>query len=140
VKNIVFWFINAVYFRVAPMIVRSMQPPYSLSKLHGARIQKTVLSHIWLSRPHLGEKRNAYRILVGKPEGTRPLGRPRYRCVDKIKMDLKRNRMGWYGFDWCGSGYEPVEGSCEHGNESSSSIKCWEVLEWLHNWQLLKKG
>jgi hypothetical protein len=33
-----------------------------------------------------------------------------------------------------------VEGSCEHGNEPSGSIKCWEVLEWLHNWQLLKKG
>jgi hypothetical protein len=33
-----------------------------------------------------------------------------------------------------------VEGSCEHSNEPSGSIKCWEVLEWLHNWQLLKKG
>jgi hypothetical protein len=33
-----------------------------------------------------------------------------------------------------------VEGSCEHGNEPSVSIKCWEVLEWLHNWRLLKKG
>jgi hypothetical protein len=32
-----------------------------------------------------------------------------------------------------------VEGSCEHGNEPSGSIKRWEVLEWLHNWQLLKK-
>jgi hypothetical protein len=33
-----------------------------------------------------------------------------------------------------------VEGSCEHGNEPSGSIKCWEILEWLHNWRLLKKG
>jgi hypothetical protein len=33
-----------------------------------------------------------------------------------------------------------VEGSCEHGIEPSSSIKCWEVLEGLYNWQLLKKG
>jgi hypothetical protein len=33
-----------------------------------------------------------------------------------------------------------VEGSCEHGNEPSGSVKRWEVLEWLHNWQLLKKG
>jgi hypothetical protein len=32
------------------------------------------------------------------------------------------------------------EGSCERGNEPSGSIKCWDVLEWLHNWQLLKKG
>jgi hypothetical protein len=35
------------------------------------------------------EKRNAYRILVGKPEGKRPLGRPRRRWVDNIKMDLR---------------------------------------------------
>jgi hypothetical protein len=33
-----------------------------------------------------------------------------------------------------------VEGSCEHGNEPSGSIKCLEVLEWMHNWMLLKKG
>jgi hypothetical protein len=33
-----------------------------------------------------------------------------------------------------------VEGSCEHGNKPSASIKCWEFLEWLHNGQLLKKG
>jgi hypothetical protein len=33
-----------------------------------------------------------------------------------------------------------VEGSCERGNEPSGSVKRWEVLEWLHNWQLLKKG
>jgi hypothetical protein len=33
-----------------------------------------------------------------------------------------------------------VDGSCEHGNEPSGSIKCWEVLDWLRNWSLLKKG
>jgi hypothetical protein len=33
-----------------------------------------------------------------------------------------------------------VEGLCERGDEPPGSIKCWEVLEWLHNWQLLKKG
>jgi hypothetical protein len=36
----------------------------------------------------MGEKRNAYRLLVGKPEGQRPLGRPRRRCVDNMRMDL----------------------------------------------------
>jgi hypothetical protein len=43
-------------------------------------------------------KRNAYRILVGKPEGKRPLGRPRRRRVDNIKMDLRAIR--WDGVDW----------------------------------------
>jgi hypothetical protein len=33
-----------------------------------------------------------------------------------------------------------VVGSCEHSNELSGSMKCWEILEWLHNWGLLKKG
>jgi hypothetical protein len=33
-----------------------------------------------------------------------------------------------------------VEGSCEHGDEPSGFVKCWEFLEWLHNWRLLKKG
>jgi hypothetical protein len=47
------------------------------------------------------EKRNAYRILVGKPEGKRPLGRPRHRRLDNIKMDLRE--MGWYGLDSSGS-------------------------------------
>jgi hypothetical protein len=46
----------------------------------------------------MGEKRNAYRILVAKPEGRRPLGRPRRRWVDKIKMDLRE--IGWDGTDW----------------------------------------
>jgi hypothetical protein len=44
-----------------------------------------------------GEQRNACRIMVGKPEGKRPLGRPRRRWVDNIKMDLRE--MGWGGMD-----------------------------------------
>jgi hypothetical protein len=47
-----------------------------------------------------GEKRNAYRILVGKPEGRRPLGRTRRRWVDNIKMDLRE--IGWDGVVWTG--------------------------------------
>jgi hypothetical protein len=46
----------------------------------------------------MGENRNAYRILVGMPEGRRPLGRPRRRCVDNSKMDLRE--IGWDEVDW----------------------------------------
>jgi hypothetical protein len=45
-----------------------------------------------------GEKRNSYRILVGKPEGKRPVGRPRRRCVDNIEIDLRE--IGWDGMGW----------------------------------------
>jgi hypothetical protein len=48
----------------------------------------------------MGEKRNAYRLLVGKPEGKRPLGRPRHRWVDNIRMDLVE--VGWVEVDWIG--------------------------------------
>jgi hypothetical protein len=48
----------------------------------------------------MGEKRNAYRLLVGKPEGKRPLGRPRCRWVDNIRMDL--GEVGWGDVDWVG--------------------------------------
>jgi hypothetical protein len=46
----------------------------------------------------MGLKKNAYRILVERPEGKRPLGRPRRRLVDNIKMNLRE--IGWYGMDW----------------------------------------
>jgi hypothetical protein len=47
----------------------------------------------------MGETRNAYRILVGKPEGKGPLGRPRRRWIHNIKMDLRE--IGWdEGVDW----------------------------------------
>jgi hypothetical protein len=48
----------------------------------------------------MGEKRNAFRLLVGKPEGKRPEGRPRRRWVDNIRMDL--GEMGWGDVDWIG--------------------------------------
>jgi hypothetical protein len=45
-----------------------------------------------------GERRNAYTILVGIREGKRPLGRPRRRWVDRIKIDLRE--IEWAGMDW----------------------------------------
>jgi hypothetical protein len=53
-----------------------------------------------------GAKRNAYRILVGKPEGKRPLRRPRHRWAGNIKMDIMKiikmdlREVGWDGMDW----------------------------------------
>jgi predicted small integral membrane protein len=48
----------------------------------------------------MGEKRNMYRLLVGKPEGKRPLGRLRRRWIDNIKIDLLE--IAWCGLDWIG--------------------------------------
>ena len=47
---------------------------------------------------HMGQRRGIYRVLVGKPEGKRPLGRPRHRWEDNIKMDLQE--VGCGGVDW----------------------------------------
>jgi hypothetical protein len=53
------------------------------------------------------ETRNAYRILVGKPEGKRPLGRPRCKWVDNIKMAFRE--IGWDGVVWTGSNWLRIE-------------------------------
>jgi hypothetical protein len=46
----------------------------------------------------MGEERKVYRVLVGKPEGKRPLGRPRHRWEDGIRMDLRE--IGWGSVEW----------------------------------------
>jgi hypothetical protein len=48
----------------------------------------------------MGEKRNAYRLLLRKPAEKRPLGRPRSRWVDNVRMDL--GEVGWDDVDWIG--------------------------------------
>jgi hypothetical protein len=58
--------------------------------------------------------------------------------VDNIKIDLRE--IGWDGMDWIDLAQRPVEGSSEHGDEPSGSLKYWEVPEWLYNWQVLRKG
>jgi hypothetical protein len=52
----------------------------------------------------MGEERGVHRVLVGKPEGKRPLGRPRCRWEDNIKMDLQKVWRGSWGLDGVGSG------------------------------------
>jgi hypothetical protein len=71
----------------------------------------------------MGETRNAYRILVGKPEGKRPIGRPRRRWVDNTELDLRE--IGWDGMDWIelAQDRDQWRGSCEHGDEPSGSLK-----------------
>jgi hypothetical protein len=49
---------------------------------------------------HKWGKRNEYRILVGKPEGKRPLGIPKHRWADNIKIDLREDGMVWTGLMW----------------------------------------
>jgi hypothetical protein len=74
--------------------------------------------------------RGVHRVLVGKPEGKRPLGRPRRRWVDNIKMDLQEvGGRGLWGLDGVGSGWGEVAGTCEYGNELWASIKCLEFLD-----------
>jgi hypothetical protein len=77
-----------------------------------------------------GEKRNAYRLLVGKPEGKRPLGRPRRRWVDNIGIDL--GEVGWSDVDWIGLAQDRkrVESCCKFGIEPSGSMKFWETIDW----------
>jgi hypothetical protein len=53
----------------------------------------------------IGEEKRVYKVLVGKPEGKRPLGRPRRRWEDGIRMDLREIGLGfWIGFDWLRTG------------------------------------
>jgi hypothetical protein len=46
----------------------------------------------------MGEERNVYRVLMGKPEGKRPHGRPRRRWEDRLRMDIRE--IGWGSVDW----------------------------------------
>jgi hypothetical protein len=68
----------------------------------------------------MGEERKVHKVLMGKPEGKRPLGRPRRRWEDGIRMDLRE--IGWRcGLDSTDSGQRPVTSCCECGDEPSGS-------------------
>jgi hypothetical protein len=76
----------------------------------------------WTGHVALMGIRNVYKILVGKPEGMRPLGRPTRRWEDNIRMDFRE--IGWEGMDWIHLTQDrgPVAGCCEPGDEPSGSI------------------
>jgi hypothetical protein len=73
-------------------------------------------------------KRGVYRVLVGKPEGERPLGRPRRRWKNNIKINIQE--MGCWGIDWIDLAQDrgQIAGNCECGNEPSGFINCGEFL------------
>jgi hypothetical protein len=77
----------------------------------------------------MGEKRNAYGLLVGKPERKSPRGRPKRRWVD-IRMDLVE--VGWGDVDWIGVTRDR-ESSCEFCIEPLGSIKWYETIECPNN-------
>jgi hypothetical protein len=76
------------------------------------------------------KKKIAYRLLMGRLEGKRPLGRPRRRWVDKFRMDL--GEVGLGDVDWIGLAQDRNRwrASCEFGIELSGSMKCWETIVW----------
>ena len=76
----------------------------------------------------VGDRRGLYTVLVGKPEGKGPLGKPRHRRKNNIKMDPQE--MGCGVMDWIelAQDREQVAGTCECGNEPSVSMKCREFL------------
>jgi hypothetical protein len=75
----------------------------------------------------MGEKRNVYRLLVGKPEGKRPLGRPRRRWIDNIKMELLE--IGLSVVDWIGLAQDRYRWRALVNSvmNLSGSIKCREL-------------
>jgi hypothetical protein len=77
---------------------------------------------------HIGERRNAYKILIGRCKGKRQLGRPRFRWVDNIRMDLRE--VGWEGVDWIHlEGLGLVAGSCECNTKPLGFMKGSEFVE-----------
>jgi hypothetical protein len=73
--------------------LRNLYPSPNIIRMIKSRRMRST-GHV----ARMGEKRNSYRILVGKPEGKRPLGIPRRRWMDNIKIDLRE--IGWDGMDW----------------------------------------
>ena len=87
-------------------------PPFDIQLLRAMDGYRIAYSHFdmrviksrrmrWAGHvAHMVEEKRLYRVLPGKPEGRRPLGRPRHRCVDNIRMDLQEVGRGY--MDWIG--------------------------------------
>jgi hypothetical protein len=75
-----------------------------------------------------GDRKDAYRDLVGKSEGRTSLGRPRLRWEVNIKMNIQAVGLR-YGLNWFGSGHGQVAGSCVCGDEPSGYIKCRQFFD-----------
>jgi hypothetical protein len=87
----------------------------------------------------IGEKRNGYRLLVGKPEGKRPLGRPRRGWVANIRINL--GETGWGGVDWIGLAQDRNRWRAILNSVLNlrGSIKCSETIDWPNIWCPLKQ-
>jgi hypothetical protein len=81
----------------------------------------------------MGETRAMYRLLIGKPKGKRPLGTPRRRWTDNIKIGLLEIELGVV--DWIGLAQDRYRW---RALVNSVSMICWETTEWLHNWWALE--
>jgi hypothetical protein len=81
----------------------------------------------------MGERRNAYGLLVGKPEGRRPLGRPRRRWLDNIGMDLVE--VGWSDVNWIGLAQDRGRRRAFVNSVLNLRVilKCWETIECPNN-------
>jgi hypothetical protein len=91
----------------------------------------------------MGEERKVYNVLMGKPEGRRPLGRSSRRWEDGVRMDLREIGLGVCGLDSTVSRQGPVAGCCECGDEPSGScatelvslsiiLICWNCMLFLN--------
>jgi len=119
-------FNNLYYFAVSLLLSSSTQQVTGHASKNIARV---IMSRRMGRAGHVartGDMRNAYKVLGGRPEVRRPLGRSRRRWEDNVRLYLRVVGWGSYGgLDSSGSGWRPVAGCCEHGNELSGYIKGW---------------
>jgi hypothetical protein len=93
-------FFITIAMRTSQLTIRSMELRNLYSSPRIIKMNKSRTKRWAEEVARIGKKRNAYRLLVGKPEGNRSLGRSRSRWVDNIKMDLEE--IVWSGVDWIG--------------------------------------